>query len=327
VIVDVHTHFLPAALASALRARDVAPRITGDQILYGEGSGHLLLPSMEDLDLRFADMERQGIDFAVLGANVPGVDWLAGPDAVALARDMNDELVAVAAAHPDRLAAMAALPMQEPEAAAAELERAVGAGAVGAMVYSNVVGRGLDDPAFEPVFAAAARLGAPLYLHPAYPVVAGTMDAYALIPTLGFLVDTTSVVLRLVLGGLYERHPELDLVLGHAGSLLPQLAGRIDVEAKRMPGGMGVLSAPPSESLARLYTDAICAWPPALHAALAFLGPDRVMFGTDYPFWDPAATLETVDGAGLAPDVLERVQSGNAQRLFDLSLSAAEPPR
>jgi predicted TIM-barrel fold metal-dependent hydrolase len=194
----------------------------------------------------------------------------------------------------------------------------VGGGAVGAMIFSNVAGAPLDEPRFEVVFETAARLGVPIYIHPTYPLVAKTLDAYALIPTLGFLVDTTTAVLRLTLGGLFERHPDLKLVLGHAGSLLPQLVGRIDYEAARAPGGTGKLSGPPSEALALLHTDSVCVWPPALRSTLEFLGPERVMLGTDYPFWDPQRSLDALAAAGFADDVVQRITSGNARRLFGL---------
>jgi aminocarboxymuconate-semialdehyde decarboxylase len=320
--IDVHTHYLPATLVAALRARTEMPRITdgedGTMIEYGEGNGHVLMPSMGDVELRLRDMERQGIDFAVLGANVPGVDWFPERDAPAIARDVNDELNALAAAHPDRLGVLATLPMQSPDAAAAELERAVAGGAVGAMIYSNVAGMPLDDPGLAVVFAAAAALRVPLYIHPTYPLVAKEVDAYALISTLGFLVDTSTAALRLVLGGLYERHPDFALVLSHAGSLIPQLVGRIDYEAARMPNGMGKLSTPPSETLALLYTDSVCVWPPALRSTLDFLGPDRVMYGSDYPFWDPQLSFDALHGAGFDGDIVHRVSSANAERLFGL---------
>jgi predicted TIM-barrel fold metal-dependent hydrolase len=320
--VDVHTHYLPATLVAALRARTQMPRITdgpdGAMIEYGEGNGHVLQPNMADIELRMREMDAQGIDFAVLGTNVPGVDWFPASDAPAIARDVNDELNALAASRPDRLAVLATLPMQAPEAAAAELERAVSGGARGAMIYSNVAGMPLDDPGLAVVFDAAAALRVPLYIHPTYPLVAKEVDAYALISTLGFLVDTSTATLRLVLGGLYERHPDFALVLSHAGSLLPQLVGRIDYEAARMPNGMGKLSAPPSETLSLIYTDSVCVWAPALRSTLEFFGPDRVMYGSDYPFWDPRLSFDALDGAGLHGDVLERVRSANAERLFGL---------
>ena len=325
--IDAHSHYLPRTMVAALERRSELPRISkgsnGKLIEYGEGNVHPMLPNMGDLDLRMRDMDAQGIDLAVLGANVPGVDWFPAEDAPAIAHDVNEELIDVAAAHPGRLVALATLPLQVPERAAAELERAVGRGAVGAMIYSNVAGAHLDEPRFEVVFDTAARLDVPLYIHPTYPLLAKALDAYALIPTLGFLVDTTTAALRLALGGLYERHPDFKLVLAHAGSLLPQLVGRIDYEAARHDGATGRLSVRPSEALSMLYTDSVCVWAPALRSTLEFLGPDRLMFGTDYPFWDPQLSFDTLDRAGFDDDVLDAVQSANALRVFGLDSAQA----
>jgi predicted TIM-barrel fold metal-dependent hydrolase len=327
-VIDVHTHYLPRELIAALAARRELPRISdganGARLIeYGTGNVHPMLPAMGDLELRLADMDRQGIDVAVVGVNVPGVDWFPAADGPAVARAVNDELADLVAANPGRIAAMATLPLQAPEAAASELERAARAGLCGAMIYSNAAGTPLDAPEARVVFEVAAALDMPLFIHPTFPLSAATVDAYALMPTLGFLFDTTTAVLKLVLGGLYERHPDLRLVLAHAGSLIPQLVGRIDYEAARMENGMGVLSEPPSEHLRRLYTDCVCAWPPALRSTLAFLGPDRVMVGTDYPFWDPQRTLDTVEELGLPEDVDYRVRRGNAEALFGLATAPA----
>lgn len=322
-LVDVHTHFLPRALADALERRSGFPRLerrasTG-HIHYGAGSGHVLLPEMERIDVRMADMDRQGIDAAVLCVNVPGVDGFEAADAVAVARDANDELAGLVHAHDGRLAALAVLPSGDPAAAAAELERAVGAGLCGASLFSNVRGRPLDAPGMDVMFDAAAQLDVPLLLHPTFPLAAATVDAYALVPTLGFLFDTTTAVLRLVLGGLYERHPGFKLVVPHTASLIPWLVGRIDYEAERMPGGTGVLSVRPSEHLRLLYADLVCDWPPAVRVLVDFLGADRVMFGSDYPFWDPARSVEALEAADLAPADDERVRVGTAERLFGVS--------
>jgi aminocarboxymuconate-semialdehyde decarboxylase len=186
------------------------------------------------------------------------------------------------------------------------------------MIYSNAAGRQLDDPALRVVFDTAARLEAPIYIHPTFPLTASTVDAYALIPTLGFMFDTTTAVLRLVLDGLYERHPEFRLVVAHAGTLLPQLAGRIDYEAERHANGRGALSVKPSDQLRLLYTDCVCVWPPALRSTLELLGSERVMLGTDYPFWDPQRTFDTLEASGLSDGVLGAIRTDNAQRLFGL---------
>lgn len=321
-IIDVHTHYLADALVDALERRTDLPRVSNGQngklIEYGEGNVHPMQDDMRDIELRLRDMDAQGIDLAVISTNVPGVDWFPPEDAPTIARDVNDELLDLARRYPDRLAVQAVLPLQAPEAAAEELERSVGAGAVGGMIFSNAAGAALDEPRFEVVLDTAARLDVPLYIHPTYPLTAKALDAYALIPTLGFLVDTTTAVLRLVLGGLYERHPDFKLVLAHSASLLPQLVGRIDYEAERAPGGTGKLTVAPSEALARIYTDCVCVWPPALRSTLDFLGPERIMFGSDYPFWDPARSLDLLRGAALPGEVLETIQHGNALRLFGL---------
>ena len=292
-------------------------------IEYGPGSGHRLLPEMTDLALGREAMERAGIEHALLSVNVPGVDWFPTEDGVPLARAVNDELAAVCRIDP-ALSAVAVLPMQAPDRAPAELERAAGLELCGAMVFSNVAGRSLAEPEFAPLFEAAAALGVPLMIHPTHPLSAATMDAYALIPSLGFLVDSTTAVLRLVLDGLFERHPGLKLYLCHAAGLLPQLAGRIDYEASRLPGGMGALTAPPSEQLARIHTDAVCAWAPALRSAVDLVGPKRVMFGSDYPFWDAERTLETIEAAGFSAEVRADILSANASGLFGVP-SSAEP--
>jgi predicted TIM-barrel fold metal-dependent hydrolase len=320
--IDIHTHYLASTLVSALERRTELPRISegpeGRQIEYGKGNIHPVLPNMGDVELRLKEMDEQGIDVAVLSINIPGVDWFPPIEGATVARDVNDELAELVAGHPDRFAALATLPMQAPEAAAAELERVMAAGFSGAMIYSNVAARHLDQRPLRVVFDTAAGLGAPLYIHPTFPLTAATVDAYALIPTLGFMFDTTAAAVRLVLDGLFERHPDFRLVLAHAASLLPQLAGRIDYEAERHANGRGVLSVDPSEHLRLIFTDSVCVWPPALRSTIELVGPERVMFGSDYPFWDPARGFQTLEAAELDADTLEAIRDTNARRLFGL---------
>lgn len=321
--IDVHSHYLAASLVRALEQRTALPRISegpnGRQIEYGQGNIHPMLPAMGDVELRLREMDGQGIDVAVLSINVPGVDWFPVGDGPSVARDVNDELADLVGRHPDRFVALATLPMQAPHAAAAELERAAAAGFRGAMIYSNVAGRPLDDPSLRVVFDTAARLEAPIFIHPTFPLTASTVDAYALIPTLGFMFDTTTAVLRLVLDGLYERHPDFRLVLAHAASLLPQLAGRIDYEAERHANGRGALSVNPSEQLRLLFTDSVCVWPPALRSTIDLVGAEHVMLGSDYPFWDPKRTFDTIARSWLSEDVVTAIRSENARRLFALA--------
>lgn len=321
-LIDIHTHFLPAALAKALERASGYPRLdrhgAAGYIHYGAGSGHALLPEMESIELRLADMARQGLDAGVLSVTVPGVDGFPAAEGVVVARDANDELADLVRAHPGRFSALAQLPARNPVAAAAELERAVALGLRGATLFSNVAGLPLDTPEIEEILAVAAGLEVPILLHPTYPLSAASFDAYALVPTLGFLADTTAAVLRLVLGGVYDRLPGLRLIVPHTASLIPWLVGRIDYEAERMPGGMGTLQTPPSESLRRLYADVVCDWAPAIRMLVEFLGADRVMFGSDYPLWDPGRSVRALREAALAPADDELVRAGTARTLFRL---------
>ena len=322
-VIDVHTHYVPPSLVQAFSRRSEPPRIfesdNGLMLQYGDRMARPVGPTMIDVDAKLGQMQAAGIDGAVLTVNIPGVDWFPPAEAIAVARDTNDELAEAARAHPRQIVALATLPLQAPDAAAAELERAAAAGLRGAHIYSNVAGRPLDAPEFRVVFEAAAALGVPISLHPTYPIGVEAFDVHALVPILGYLADSTGATLRLVLDGLYERHPDFKLVLAHVGSLIPYLVGRIDYESTRM-GQLGELSVRPSEHLKQLYTDTICVWPPALKLALDFFGANKVMFGSDQPFWDPALTFDTLAAAELTPEVDEAVKSGNAGSLYGLRL-------
>lgn len=321
-VIDMHTHFLPTAVAQALVRSEGFPRLErhdgAGYIHYGPGSGHALLPAMESIELRLEDMDRQGIDYAILSITVPGVDGLPAEDGAAVARSANDQLADIVSGHPDRFAALAVLAARDPAAAAAELERAVGLGLRGATVFSNVAGQPLDEIGVEEILAVASALEVPILLHPTHPLSARGVDIYALLPTLGFLADTTTAVLRLVLAGIYDRLPDLRLILPHTASLIPWLAGRIDYEAQRMPGGMGSLQVPPSEHLRRLYADIVCDWPPAIRTLVEFLGAERIMFGSDYPLWDPARSLRALAAAGLEPETDALIREGTARALFGI---------
>jgi predicted TIM-barrel fold metal-dependent hydrolase len=181
--IDVQTHWLPPTFVEVLERRSELPRIVdgvhGRLVEYGEGAAYPLLPEMTDLERKLEHMDADGIGIAVLSVNIPGLDMFDAADVPSIARDVNDQLAEAVAAHPDRLEAFAALPMLVPDAVPAELERALANGLRGAMVYSNVAGRSLDEPEFRQVFDAAARLDAPVLLHPTYPLSAPSVNVRA----------------------------------------------------------------------------------------------------------------------------------------------------
>ena len=320
--IDVQTHWLPPAVIEAMEGRSEWPRIVdgpkGRLVEYGDGAAYPIVPEAVDLATKIEHMDRAGVGVSVLSINIPGLDLFDPADAPSLARDVNDQLAEAVAAHPDRLQAFAALPMVAPDAAAEELERAMGLGLRGAIVYSNVGGRSLDAPEFRQVFEAAARLDAALLLHPTYPLSAASVNVHALIPVIGFLFDTTTATIRLILDGIYDRHPDLKLILGHVGSVIPYIVGRIDYESSRIPGGLGALETLPSEHIRRLYVDTVSAWPPAMQLVIDYLGADRVLYATDHPYWDPAKTNDALEELRLSDEDREAIETGNAKRLLDI---------
>lgn len=320
-LVDVHIHYLPHALVRAFEARETPPYIRrqGGALTLSYGGDYVehIDPAASDLPRLVRVMDEQGIDVGVLSINQPGVLNLPPEEACDAARAANDELASLVADSNGRLEGMATLAWQEPAEAAAELERAAGLGLKGAMVCSNVAGRSLDEEPFDLVYAAAERLDLPLLLHPTVPLSMSTLGPYHLTCAAGFLFDTTTAVLRLVLGGTFDRHPDLKLIVGHSGSLLPQLAGRIELEYRRgaitntLPDGRS-----PADYLALLYTDSVAGSAGPLGAALDLFGPSRVMFGSDYPFWDPVDSVTLLEEPRLKGPEGERVRGLTAMEIF-----------
>jgi predicted TIM-barrel fold metal-dependent hydrolase len=316
-------------MVSVLEARSDPPLIVRRDgkrfVQYASGTGYPLVEEMVDVDRKLAAMDEGGVGYSVLSVNIPGLDWFDRAEAGAIARAVNDELVDIVHGHPDRFGAFAALPLQAPDAAVAELERAVGQGLHGTMLYSNVAGRPLDEPEFRPVFEVAAELDTAILLHPTLPLSAPSLAAYALVPVIGFLFDTATATLRLILDGIFERHPDLKLILGHLGSVLPYVIGRIDYESMRLPGGTGALSGPPSEQIRRLRIDTVSNWPPAIRLAIDFFGAERILFATDHPFWEMRLAHRALDELDLTPGQRESIESANAVALLGLSDDASGP--
>lgn len=319
MLIDVHSHYLPRALADALRSHGVPPRIRDGRIEYGEGSGTPLSPGFTDVDVILGRMDEARIDHAVLSVTIPGVDWLSAAEATGVARACNDETAALVSAHRARFSGLATVPLQSPAAAVEELRRAVGLGLKGAMIYSNVAGAYLDAPERRVFFDAAAGLGAVVMLHPTYPVCAAPTMTGGLMEMAGFLFDTTHAALRLVFDGLYERHSGFKFFVPHSGSFIPYVSGRIDMVAGARPGAMGALTSPPSEHIRRFYVDTVTASPQSVRYCCEFFGVDRVMHGTDHPFWPMATGPRLLDECGLSETDRAKIEHENAALLFGIA--------
>lgn len=337
-IVDVHHHVFPQALVQAYRQRDSAPRMTevpglrgirlpngamgtGESLDMGPGMQSPLSEELLDPELHLRDMDRGGIDLAVLSVSAPSIDALDTADAVVVARECNDELAELVRRYPDRFAATAVVPLRSADGGVSELERAVNLGLRGVGVLSNVDGLHLADECFQDLFAAAAQLDVPFVLHPTTPVHAAEVDDYALLVMIGFHMDTTACALRLVFSGMFERHPDLKFVLPHMGAVLPFILGRLDHEAEiKFPllDPPVTLSSSPSEQIRRFYLDTACLWRPAVEMGVSIFGAEHMMVGTDYPYWTIEPSLALAEETDLTPDQRTLISHGTADRVFGL---------
>jgi uncharacterized protein len=279
-------------------------------------------------DGRIAAMDDAGIDLAVLSLAAPGVEQLDGPTAIRLARECNDELAAAVGRYPDRLAGFAALPVSAPEAAAAELERAVREhGFVGAVINGHCQGVYLDDPYFEPIFDRAASLNAPIYLHPTIPP-AGVIEAcyagfaadvtFALATVgWGWHINTATHVLRLILGGLFDRHPTLQIIIGHMGEATSFMLPRFDATLKPELTG---LRHPVSTYLRQNFHYTFANFnDEATYANLvAQVGVGRVAFSTDHPFGSMKGARAFLDNLPLTQDDRASISHRNAEQMLGL---------
>jgi uncharacterized protein len=328
-IVALEEHF---AVPSLVR------RIDPDAITrfgFPPGFGGPLADKLSDLGaLHVSEMDEAGITVHVLSASGPGANLLHGADGIGFARDINDVLAKAIAAHPDRFAGFAHLPMNSPEAAADELERTVrDLGFCGALINGVTEGRFLDDARFAPILARAEALDVPIYLHPGLPPRSVYEAYYDGLPgSTGFRLSTSAWgwhsetaihVMRLVLSGALDRHPKLKLIIGHMGEGLAAMMVRSD----------NILT-PEAPHLARSVKQTILdqVWVttsglftvPPLEALLAVFGPDRVMFSIDYPYSTNRTGRDFLDTLKLPPADLEKFAHGNADSLLKLNAATAK---
>ena len=326
-VIDVHGHLLvpeagrlaqghprEAADAAAERLAFSAHSIEVNQKQIGR-----LLPQLTEVERRLADLDASGVDVQVVGP-MPMHRYWAEPDlAEQLTRTVNAAVAAHCAQAPDRLAGLGTLPLQHPDLAVAELGRAVDElGLKGVSVSTNVDGRELAHPDFDPVWQAAAELGAVVFIHPWGCSLGARLGANFLGNTVGQPVETTLALSHLIFGGVLDRHPDLKLLAAHGGGYLPTYIGRSDHAWAERPDARGCRETP-SAYLRRIWYDALVYTPTALRHLVEAVGDDRVTVGSDYPF-DMGVTdgPARVRAAGLDQAATARILGGNAAALFGL---------
>jgi predicted TIM-barrel fold metal-dependent hydrolase len=281
-------------------------------------------------------MDAHGIAVSLVSLANPWLEFMPAEDAATVAPDLNDEIAAWCAAGQGRLASLGVLPVTNPAACAAEAERlATLAGMRGFVVGPHGFGRGLDDPTLDDIWSVARRNNQIVFIHPVRGVAADQMGGYGNVLTLalGFVFETTIAIARLILAGVFDRHPGLKVLVAHAGGALPYLAARLDRCVEEEETVRARLARRPSDYLTALYFDAIAFQAPSLQCLIDCAGSGAVMFGSDHPFFPPRAeggdpgswpaVGENLDAVGSLrdPTLREAILHGNAARVFGLVVS------
>lgn len=322
-LIAIEEHWITPQLTGALQAlphpdESLAFNTMGDHRQRLEHLG----------ESRIAAMDAQGIDIAILALTPPGTHPLPTGQARAHSRAANDTAAEAVSAHPTRFRALSTLPMSSPEHVAEELARAADLGHVGTMVYGRSGDRFLDDPAYDEFFAAAAHLGQPVFIHPQIPSDALRDASYRGFDAItdlalatfgwGWHLDTATAALRLILRGTFDRHPNLQIVLGHWGEMLLFWLDRADSLA-RVAGLQKTVSDYIRANF--FITTSGMLNPALLHHALSVTTADRLIFSTDYPFQHPTRDeITTFLGHFATETDRTNFTTTNAAALFGLDL-------
>lgn len=322
--IDCQSHIFPQSYIEILAQNPHPPQVVqhGDEsvITYGDIQQFRLRAERYDPKTKLDDMNRTGIDISVISTNIPGPCMLAPELALSGAQAINNFIADVIARYPGRFVGIASLPWQNPSDAVAELDRTIDELDFRAvMLYSHIGGRPVDHPDFAKVYAHAEAKGLPIVLHPTVPTWGEAIKDHWMIPMMGLQVDTSFALLRLILSGILERHPRLQVIMPHVGGVLPYMIGRIDHQTEVMGRGREHITQPPSAYLRNVYLDIVSPSEQAIQYAYQFSGPDRLVFGTDHPWVEPQIFIDLIEGMAISAQAKSQIFGTNAKTLFKLA--------
>jgi aminocarboxymuconate-semialdehyde decarboxylase len=316
-------------------AHVIVPEITGDEPwrprVYRDGDGSQVVElggkeiraavaEFVDIEGILAAQDEAGVDRVLLSPWVPLLYYDAEPDeGLARARIQNDALARLVREHPQRVAALGALPLQDPELAAGELRKLMEEGALrGVEVAASVRGVFLGDDRFEPFWEAAAATGALVFVHPTTRGFdSPAFQDYYLWNTVANPLETATTAAHMVVAGVMERHPDLRVLLAHGGGALLAVRGRMRHAHGFQSQARSRLRESPEDSIRRFHFDTLTHDDALLRALIDFAGPDRVLLGSDYPFdMGDSRHVDTVRALGLPPDHEAAILAGNAERIL-----------
>lgn len=329
--IDIHTHVEFPGTFDLLKKR-----YEEDEIFYkfvvsatGRRSAELnrgivagIRDALRDPQKKIRDMDEKRIALSVL-SSTPFAFFYEVEDnlAVELARFQNDQLSEMVKRYPDHFAAIATLPLQVPSEAVKELERAIkGLGLRGVEIGSHVGKRELGDEAFWPIYNALEELNVPVFIHPHHVAGMERLEDFYLSNLIGNPLDTTIAAAQLIFHGVLEKHPDLKIILAHAGGQLPYIIGRIEHGYQVRPECKEKVRRSPMTFFKNFYFDIITHNPDALRYLIAFAGSDHVLLGSDYPYdmGDPNPVQTVSKLSGIKAADRRKILRENAIALFGL---------
>lgn len=322
---DLHTHYYPPIYFDQIRelpsefSFDKSP--SGQTIIKYRGARFFgVTPAMTDVTQRIADMDRVGIDVEVVSLSTPNVFFTDAEHQPEIARIVNDAYAELIAQHPSRFKAFASIPMDNPDAALSELDRAINQlNLNGVILLSNIGGRPLTAPEYRPFFAEANRLKLCILLHPMLPANTEPFREYVLGPIVGFMFDTTLAIARMCFDGMLREFPDIRWVAAHLGGAVPYLMERMDNGWRDFPECREKIDELPSVYLARLYYDTVNFNPHMLKMVRDMIGADHMVMGSDYPhlLGSIDRAVSSIESLDVATKEKERIFEGTAMAILN----------
>ena len=325
-VIDMHNHMVAPEVVTFLEREGerYATRIIEREgkrfFLIQDAALRPLTDRISQTEARLGDMDAEGVDIQAVSC----VPFLMYPEVtpelgLTIARINNDALVAACAKYPARFVPLASVPLQDPPAAAAELERVAKLGLRGVEIPPNVRGQGLDEPQFAVFWEAAEALQMVVCIHPFEAAPRGMLARYFLGNLVGNLYDTGLAAALLIYGGVLERHPALRVVLYHGGGALPSLIGRLDMGYGLVPECRSAIPRPPSTYVTQFFFDTIAHNRNMLRYLTDTYGAEHLVVGSDYPLAAGLAhPVAEVKALGLSPEAEAAILGGTASRLLRL---------
>ena len=324
--IDVHNHFYPARFLKQLEKDGASAGVTierdkwGRQVIAQRGNRVVTItPPMNNVEQRIEDMDQSGFDVQILTLSIPSVDIFPVEVGETLAKVVNDEIAQICQDHPNRFIAFATLPFLDPDRTVKELERCIDELKFqGACIGSNINGMGLDNNILYPFYERISEYDLPIHIHPRAPVDKEAYKDYRLGPMIGFEMDLCVAVVRLIMGGVMDRYPNLKFIVSHLGGAIPYLAERIQNCYEAYPECQRNISGPAKDYLKRFYYDTVSFFEPALMCAYSFVGAERLVLGSDYPhvIGDIREAITSIEQLDIPQAGKEMIFSGNILSLI-----------